>query len=157
MYTLETFLPTDRWLPGFMRLYRAGPEAGRLFYDIPCRGKADSKRAAKNGNPKRHPFAPWGDIPSGIYRPASPTLFKPKHRTFGHAAILLEGETGDALKARQNGRTGLAIHANRGNDRLMATYGCIRVFDRDMDLFVNTILGDTVRVAVINCPEWPPA
>lgn len=154
MFSIAVYLPTDRALPGFLRLWTPGGVP--LLYDIPCRGKSDGQNAAANGNPKRDPTRPWGDTPAGLYATAPVTVFSPVHATLGRIAILLEGVSGDALRAKENGRTGLAIHAGRGNDRLMATYGCIRVFDRDMELIAGKILADDVSVDVIDIPDWPP-
>ena len=154
MPRLDIYLPTNRWLPGFLRLYNG--EGRRLLYDIPCRGKADSRRAAAKGNPDRGPTRPWGDLPSGSYRTAQVTRYDPPHPTFVDLAIILEGNGGDALKAARNGRTGLAVHGGRGNVRLTATYGCLRVFDRDMFLLAECIGGGKLEVEVIDCPSWPP-
>ncbi|HEY9081326.1 L,D-transpeptidase [Magnetovibrio sp.] len=151
-FRIYVYLPTDRWKPGFIRVF--DPRGAQVLYDIPCRGKAANKDAALYDNPHRDPTKPYGDTPSGLYRPARVSAFPSKHRTFGHYAILLEGQTGDALKAMQNGRTGLAIHGNRGDEHLMATYGCIRVFDRDMALLNATIDGPVV-VEVFDIPNWP--
>lgn len=151
-FRIDVYLPTDRWKPGLMRVF--SPDGARLLYDLPCRGKADGEDAAFHDNPTRNPTKEYGDTPAGLYRPASVLSFKPKHRTFGRHAILLEGRTGDALKAMQNGRTGLAIHGNRGDEHLMATYGCIRVFDRDMALLADVIDGPVV-VEVLNVSNWP--
>ena len=152
-FTIDAYLPVDRTLPGFLRV--TSPVGAQLLYDIPCRGKADSQNAAAHGNPDRDPTRPWGDIPSGVYRPTRLMRYDPPQRTFGRFAILLEGQDGDALLAAQRGRTGLAIHGNRGNERLMATYGCLRLFDRDMELLAHAIVG-TVVVTVHDVAAWPP-
>jgi hypothetical protein len=154
MFQIHVHLPIDRWLPGFLVLMNA--EETQLLYDIPCRGKADGGNARKNNNPERDPTRPWGDLPSGLYEEVTVSRFKPERKTFGPTAILLNGITGDARKARDYGRTGIAIHANRGNDRLMATYGCLRLFDRDMDLICTTIGYERVTVTVFDHDQWPP-
>lgn len=151
MFTLTVFLPKNRWLPGIARLQ--APDGARLLGDMPCRGKADNARAAKAHNADRDPTRPWGDTPSGTYRPSSMTRFRSSHRTLGPLAILIEGETGDALAAKQKGRTGLAVHGGRGDDKLMATYGCVRMFDRDMLALSEAIGSDPVQVIVIDVDD----
>ena len=150
---LLVYLPTDRYLPGFARLCEDGVS---LLYDLPCRGKADNRRALANKNPARDPTKPWGDLPSGVFEPARMIRFDPRHRTLGDFAIPLEGAAGDALTAMEEGRTQLYVHAGRGNDKLTATYGCLRLFDRDMALLVATIGNRQIKVHVFDCPAWPP-
>lgn len=154
MFTLKVYLPTNRWLPGFARLF--GPDGERRLYDLPCRGKADNKKAAANGNPDRDPTRPWGDTPAGRYEPARVLEFNPRKSTFGRYAILLEGISGPAFDAKENGRTELAIHGNRGSDRLVATYGCLRMFERDIALLAEIIGREFVQAEIVDCPYWPP-
>lgn len=152
-FRIFVYLPTDRWKPGFLRLF--DPNGTKMLYDMPCRGKADGGRATKEGNPARDPAKPFGDTPSGLYRPSRITRFSPSHKTLGPLAILLEGQTGEALKAAQQGRTGLALHGGRGDDQLMATHGCIRVFDRDMALLAGAIGDAPVKLEVFSVADWP--
>ncbi|MBF0249946.1 MAG: L,D-transpeptidase [Alphaproteobacteria bacterium] len=153
-YHISVFVPVDRLLPGFMRVF--DPDGVRVLYDLPCRTKADGADAAEHDNPHRDPTRPYGDTPTGLYRPTWISRYIARHRTFGHHAILLEGQTGDALKAAQNGRTGLAIHGGRGDDKLMATYGCIRMFDRDIAMLAEEVGQAAVVVEVIESGPWPP-
>lgn len=145
---INVFLPRDRTRPGYLHLFDSDGE--RLLAEVPCRGKADNQQAAKNGNPTRNPTRPYGDTPAGVYMPSRVTRYDPPHKTFGKYAILLEGEAGDALKARENGRSGLAIHGGRGDGRLIATYGCIRVRDSDMQRLVDAIGDRQVIVEVVD-------
>lgn len=145
---IEVFLPRDRAKSGYLHLFEGDGEC--VIYDVPCRGKADNQRAAANGNAARDPTLPYGDTPSGRYLPARVIRYNPRHPTFGPYAILLEGESGDALKAKRNGRTGLAIHGGRGDDLLVATYGCIRVHDSEMGRLAHVIGDREVVVEVIN-------
>lgn len=151
---LRAYLPTDRRLPGFLRVWNENSH--HRLYDIPCRGKADNARAAAKGNPERDPALPWGDLPSGVYKLTRVTRYDPPHRTFGATAILLDGLTGDAFSAAKNGRTGLAIHGGRGSDRLMATYGCLRLFDRDMELLTGFFGNALIHLEVMDVDVWPP-
>lgn len=140
---LIALLPIDRALEGTIRLLAEdNTELGRW----PCRGKADSTKAMQNHNPRRDPALPYGDTPSGEYLPAKVAHLDPPHETLGGLIIPLEGCAGDALMAHQNGRTGLAIHANRGNDRLVATHGCLRMYDRDLARLAELL--DTSKASI---------
>jgi len=154
MFQIHVHLPKNRWLPGFLILMDV--DGKQLLYDIPCRGKADGSVAEAKGNPDRDPTLPYGDLPSGLFKEVAVSRFEPPRRTFGPTAILLVGVTGDALKAKKNGRTGLAVHANRGDVELMASYGCLRVFDRDMKLITETVGFGRVTVTVFDHDHWPP-
>lgn len=153
MKRIQVTLPRDRWYPGTLTLRDA--EGKRILAGIPCYGKADSGRAQVEGNPSRDPTKPYGDTPSGIYEPAKVLLFDPAHHRMGRWAILLEGVSGDALAARQNGRKDLAVHAGRGNydptrekGGLMATYGCLRLADDHMESLVGLIGDEEVEVTI---------
>ena len=126
---LGVFLPFNRWKPGTIEV-REGD--GTLLFVALARGKADGKAAAAAGNPKRDPARTNGDTPTGRYAPTAVFRFDPPHETLNRAWIPIEGETGQALAAKQNGRTGLGIHAGRGEE-LMATYGCLRMRQSDFD------------------------
>ena len=140
------FLPRRREHSGFLHLFDA---TGRvLIGNLRCRGKADSARAIKAQNPLRDPARPYGDTPSGLYAPSVMTRYEPAHPTFGKFAILIEGVEGEALRAKENGRVGLAIHGGRGDGDLVATYGCVRLLDKDM-LALNLALGDSPVVAEV--------
>ncbi len=139
---LSITLPADRVRPGRLRLLSGGD----VLLDMPCLGKADSGRALKEGNPARDPLKPYGDTPGGTYRAARIRVFDPEHQRMGRYAIPLIGRGGPALKAMDL-RTELYIHAtpgndaNRGTDRLIPTYGCIRLLDADMEALAQR-LGD---------------
>lgn len=148
MYRLLAKLPADRRLAGEYRLYNA---AGNVAHVGDCLGKADNIRAAKEANPSRDPIQPYGDTPFGHYAPAKVERFEPPHQRMGTFAIPLSGASGDALQARVAGRTGLYVHAGRGDDRLVPTFGCLRLRDRDMDALAR-IIGDAV-VEIVICAE----
>lgn len=133
------FLPRDRAKQGLLHLF--GDDGRFLTGNIRCLGKADNQRAIEAKNPLRDSTRPYGDTPSGTYAPSKVTLFEPVHPRLGKAAILIDGVEGNALIAKEEGRTGLAIHGGRGNDGLVPTYGCVRVLDRDMEKLVMA-LGD---------------
>lgn len=114
---------------------------------IPCIGKADNARAADKGNPYRDPIRPFGDTPFGLYKPAPILRLEPTHARMGSYFLPLDGTAGEALKAASNGRNGLGIHGGRG-DRLVPTYGCIRLRDRDMAALAEAVGDCPVEVAI---------
>lgn len=138
-------LPRDRRLAGHLFVV---DDAGEVALAVDARGKADNARAAKAGNPSRDPTRPYGDTPSGAYAPTRLVVFAPPHPRLGRAWFPIEGGGGDALQARLNGRTGLGIHGGRGDGALVATYGCVRLRDRDMKRVAELALGRTVEVEV---------
>lgn len=146
MYKLAVNLPGNRWNTGEAHLF--APDGGPVLAHMPCYGKADNKRAAEALNPTRDQTRPWGDTPSGTYAPTRVLRFNPPHRTFGRYAILLEGVSGQALAAKANGRTDLAVHGGRGDAKLMATYGCLRLFDRDIEAIAKAVGDDLVAVEI---------
>lgn len=138
-------LPKDRLTAGALAVYmRDGGRVARF----PCRGKADSARAAQAGNPKRDPAYPYGDAPAGDYGETWLNLFGEDHPRYGIGWIPLFGVYGQAWRARQNGRTGLGIHAGRGDEKLIATYGCIRMLDRDFKKLAELVGHDRFTVTV---------
>ncbi len=143
---IAVLLPKDRTRPGTLRLL---DDAGTPMLAMPCLGKSDNAKALENDNPTRDPTKPWGDTPAGTYRPAKVRRFTPEHATLGPYAIPLIGIGGQALEAVKGGRTELYIHATRtndggrGEDRLIPTYGCLRIEDDDMRALVE-VLGETM-------------
>ena len=135
MKLLATLHP-DREIPGKLELLDGG-ECGAGFGPIDCLGRSDDHRAFMAGNPHRSPLQRYGDVPCGVYRatiePAGERVdvFGPYER------LLLAALSGDALTAKQNGRTELMLHGGdpaKGGTRggLRPTYGCIRVTNPGM-------------------------
>ncbi|MEQ1890859.1 MAG: L,D-transpeptidase [Alphaproteobacteria bacterium] len=144
-------LPVNRNLPGILRVIDPGyyPSPDRqLMGDIACRGKADNRAAAANSNPRRDPVHGYGDTPAGEYETTRIELFERRHSSLGIGWIPLTGKSGDALQAMENGRSGLGIHAGRGNGLLMATHGCLRVRDDDFDALVRVLGGKKFAVTI---------
>jgi hypothetical protein len=145
-------LPVNRNLPGVLRViepsyYGAGPDK-QLLPDIACRGKAENLAAAAACNPKRVSIHAYGDTPSGEYEVTQIEMFAHRHSSLGVGWIALTGKHGDALQAMENGRSGLGIHAGRGNGALMATHGCVRIRDRDFDALVRVLAGTKFDVVI---------
>lgn len=146
MKRIHVFLPADRTKPGYLHLFDDDGSAQDL--DLECLGKADNGRAAAEGNPSRDPTKPYGDTPSGRYERTRIVDFDAPHARMGRAWIPLTGETGDALEAMQRGRTGLGIHAGRGDGRLVPTYGCLRMLDHDFEVLAGALGDEEFRVTI---------
>lgn len=143
---IEIDLPRDRATEGVLRLVD-GNDATMM--SARCRGKADSRRAANEDNPDRDPTRPFGDTPSGLYRETGVHWFpKEANSRLGPAWIPLIGLSGDAERAHRNGRTGLGIHGGRGDERLVATYGCVRLLDCDFVHLATIIANRPVGVII---------
>ncbi|OXA87627.1 glycoside hydrolase family 19 protein [Flavobacterium hercynium] len=102
-----------------------------------CRGSNKNKTKA-NGN---------GDTPVGR---ATTSYNSEKHKgelSYGNNGLIyLTGENGEFLTATRNGRNGIAIHSGHTvvykdyiDDRgqLMSTYGCVRVYNNEMEKLGN--------------------
>jgi len=93
---------------------------------------ADSGTAAAHGNPSEDPTRPFGDHPVGTYKIIGVVWSRTakEKQLYGPVRLRLDPEGGQALEAKQNGRTGLAIHGGPVRDgALRATNGCLRVDD----------------------------
>lgn len=152
MYRLLAALPKDRRLYGRLTLLSPG---GSVLFHVVCLGKADNRRAELEGNPNRSPVLPYGDTPAGTYAAARVRRFDPPHKRLGAYAIPLIGIGGQALEAMRDGgdekppRTELYIHGGRGNEKLIVTYGCLRVSDDDMAKLVAKIGFELIDSIVI--------
>lgn len=135
--TIKIDFTADRWQTGTLSLVdKNGATLAGPFRTL---GKADNANAAAKGNPTRNPLRRWGDTPTGTYRvvrlqSSGPGTNYPAYNYGPDAVIVLDPLSGDALTAKQNGRTGLLIHggAPGENGRLRATHGCIRLSNADM-------------------------
>jgi len=145
MATIVVKLPDDRTEYGTIQVE---DDAGNVLAGpFPAYGKADNSRASNEGNPSRDPVRPYGDTPTGGYLlgAVEPTgagtgFSEP---TYGNAgAIRLIPNSGQALEAEHNGRSGLLIHGGSTNATggLRPTYGCVRVGNDDMAKVVDAYL-----------------
>lgn len=151
MFRIIAFLPVNRAAQGWLHLF--GHDGAKLTANIPVRGKADNARAAAAGNAGRDPTLPYGDTPSGVYAPSRILPLAPPHPRIGALFLPLEGASGDAHLAKLRGRTGLGLHAGRGDGNLVATYGCLRVRDCHMAEIYDIVGGDEVLVTVHDVGE----
>lgn len=144
-----------RQRPGFFMLT---DDDGRFYLSGYCLGKADNGEALKRGNAARIPTLPYGDTPTGDYGPTRLVLFDHRHARMGIGWIPIEGANGDALVARQKkdradlpdegARSGLGIHAGRGSERLVPTYGCVRLKDSDFARLAEIVGERTIEVSI---------
>ena len=142
---LDIILPRNRIYAGFFTLTTRHKHlllAGR------ARGKADNRRAVREGNPSRSSLLPYGDAPLGEY--ADSRVIKTHNARLGHSWIPIVGTSGDALKAVENGRTGLGIHAGRSDTdgNLVATYGCVRLDVIDFERLAGILDDDPVSIRI---------
>lgn len=146
-------LPRDRREPGILEVLDGD---GRRLHRCPCRGKADGAWAVKKGNPGRDPVKTGGDTPLGGWGPT-----RTDERTDGEGTTPMGRwvwwlgppvggvpQSGQAVEAARNGRTGLAIHAGRGDGDLIATHGCLRIKDGDAEILAKLIGDDAVTVTI---------
>ncbi len=122
-----------------------------LFGPIPALGRAARNTAAAHGNPNGLSTLPFGDTPTGGYR--LPMVLRSGANTnhpadvYGSSGVIvLDPVSGDALTAKNNGRTGLLIHSGRQistptplPSHLRPTNGCIRVLERDLAALVQAM------------------
>ena len=124
---IHSNLPGDRLKVGSLTVT---DDAGTVqLGPVPARGKADSQLAAAHGNPDRDSEHVDGDHPTGTYRVVLVEHDKSPAHSYGPFFFLLDPLGGDALIAKENGRSGLAIHGGdpAGDGSLRATEGCLRV------------------------------
>jgi hypothetical protein len=138
-------LPLDRTQVGTLRVL--ADDGSTQFGPVIALGKSDNETAAAHGNTARDSTLSYGDTPLGNYDPAT-TLGGVTVPDMGPVIIPLNGISGDALTAKENGRSGLAIHAGRGDDGgpyegLFPTDGCVRLAQSDMNNLVS-YMGTTV-------------
>lgn len=150
---LTVHLPRDRELHGSASLI--ADSGAVVLAGMDARGKADSSIAEFHKNPKRDPTLPYGDTPYGVWHSCRVQRIEPPKNGLGDAWIPLDKPfSGDAVKAKINGRTGLGIHAGRGNNVLTATKGCVRLRDRDFAALAHALGGQEFDVE-ITAPEEP--
>jgi len=152
-------LPANRLRTGSLELWREDGATITRYGIWECLGKADNQRAAKKGNPSRDSTRIKGDTPTGVYAPTKVTVrphYKPGDGV-GADWIPLDPQSGDAALAKANGRTGLGIHAERGNyspshtvtNGLVPTEGCIRMRQRDYDALKHNLAGAFVDAVIV--------
>ena len=122
----------NRSLPGEYQVWHEGA----IVDSFPCLGKADDAMAKQKGNPSRNPERQYGDTPTGVWR-MSIGIVMANANTYGPNKVLVMWPTaGQALTAYgpPGKRNGIWTHGGKPNlaGGLRPTYGCIRLFDKDM-------------------------
>ncbi|WP_156667885.1 L,D-transpeptidase [Rhizobium sp. WYCCWR10014] len=143
----------------------------RVFGPVPALGRGARETAAAHGNPDGISTQPFGDTPTGGYN--LPMVLKSGAGTnhpadvYGSAGVIvMEPVSGDALTARQNGRTGLLIHSGRQvasptplPSHLRPTNGCIRVLESDLAALIQAMRNNAIvfpgRVSLTVGPDGP--
>ena len=153
--TLKIKLPADRKKTGTLTL--VDPLTGLPLYGpVPVLGRAARDTAKAKGNPSGNPLFGYGDTPTGSYRIANilangPDTTRPVEKYGQSGSIVLDPQSGDAKTAKDNGRTGLFIHAGRhafsavvGPQALKPTNGCVRMLDWHLAQLINVIRTQTL-------------
>jgi len=150
MKKIAVQLHKDRTLSGILQILDLS--GGFILGPFTCLGKADGGDAKLHGNPERNPVLPFGDTPTGKYNVVqlvSHSGGESDLHTYGSfPSVLLDPISGDALKAKKNGRAGLMIHGGgpSASGRLRPTHGCIRLSEanqRDLvSLVVQSVLSE---------------
>lgn len=146
-------LPDDRQDAGELTVFYGTPggDPQVIFGPVPCLGRASRDAGIRNGNPDLDPLKPFGHTPVGLYEAEGWTRFAEPITGLGHGWMALEPVAGDAETAEGNGRTGIGIHAGRG-EILKPTLGCIRLRDSDAPGFGSAINDALVRMAKAGVP-----
>lgn len=153
--TLRIKLPADRKKTGTLTL--VDPLTGLPLYGpVPVLGRAARDTAKAKGNPSGNPLLGYGDTPTGSYRIVNilangPGTTRPVEKYGQSGSIVLDPQSGDAKTAKDNGRTGLFIHAGRhafsavvGPQALKPTNGCVRMLDWHLAQLINVIRSQTL-------------
>lgn len=133
-------LPRDRQQAG--QFWMEDAPGNCVFGPVRCRGEADNSGAASHGNPQEDPTRLFGDHPFGTYRILA-VRREMSPRTFGGIGLVLDPIVGEALIAKQNGRTGLLIHGGdlHPDGRLRETFGCLRVDNATIQMVALLVEG----------------
>jgi L,D-transpeptidase catalytic domain len=148
--TLKIKLPADRKKTGTLTLIDSLTGLP-LFGPVPVLGRAARDTATAKGNPGGNPLLGYGDTPTGSYRitniQANGSGTSRPVVSYGQSgSIVLDPLSGDAKQAKDNGRTGLLIHAGRhafssvvGPQSLKPTNGCVRMLDWQLAQLISVI------------------
>jgi hypothetical protein len=136
---LRISLPEDRDYAGWLEVV---DENGVVVLGpFLAAGRAHDEPALAHGNPRRNPLQPFGDTPLGAYVAGGVIETGPgtarDGETYGpNGVVLLEPVSGAAALADAHGRFRLFIQGGAGDERLRATAGAVRLFDRDQKRLV---------------------
>lgn len=151
-------LPQTRYYAG--TLWVTDDDGVQVFGPVRARGEADNKNAAEHDNVTEDPTKVGGDHPAGLYHVTRIVRFAPADdlhfRKYGPAFLRLEPISGEAREAKEQGRTGLAIHGGALHDdgRLRETFGCLRV-DDDVAERLADMVAERAEVVAYTCEVEP--
>lgn len=150
---VRVWLPSDRTATGTLRVETQGGHV--LLGPFDALGSADQDTATRNNNKDRDPSIPFGHTPLGTYHGSVASSFTKNSNgqlysevktssglfSYGREGLVhLSPQGGPALTAKENGRTGLLIHAgDLRNGALRPTAGCLRLSPSNM-LSLSTLL-----------------
>jgi hypothetical protein len=152
MARLRAEFESDRTQVGVIKLFS---DAGSLVRFYSALGKAANDDARDHGNPHASPLLLYGNTPNGVYDvlgivptgAGTPYADTSKYGTAG--VIKLDPVSGEALLAKQNGRTGILVHGGSpgGTHLLRRTNGCIRMMDAELADLLDQIelLGENLH------------
>ncbi|MGA7410622.1 MAG: L,D-transpeptidase [Bryobacteraceae bacterium] len=116
-------------------------------------------RRRSSNRSARDPTQPFGDTPTGRYAIVELVNHTPgetRVHTYGaHPSILLDPLSGQALRAKQNGRTGLMVHggAPPATGGLRPTNGCVRLSEDDQGSLVPLIQAVALKSISVSITE----
>lgn len=120
-----------------------------IFGPVRARGEVDNEAAKSANNEEENPEIKYGDHPYGIYLVGKPVRIaedKEHQNKFGPFFIPLRPVSGEAMRARQNGRGGFGIHGGKlhKDGRLRETLGCLRI-DNEASVELSKMILDEIN------------
>jgi len=137
-------LPPDRFAEG--QFWVTDDDGAILFGPVRCRGEADNSGAIAHGNPLEDPLKAFGDHPAGVCKLTEILWHPVPVHSYGPAFFRLDPISGEALDAKQQGRSGIGIHGgDLGSDgSLRPTFGCLRLTNADCQAVADMV--EPVRI-----------
>lgn len=140
-------LPLNRFNTG--SLWVVNDKSEIIFGPVRARGEVDNDAAKKANNEEENPELPYGDHPYGVYRVVKPVRIadaKEHQDKYGPFFIPVNPVSGEAMRARQNGRSGFGIHGGKlhKDGRLRETLGCLRI-DNEASVELTKLISDEIN------------
>src|ERR1019366_4020145 len=138
-------LPADRTHPGTIRVEDSFGNV--LAGPFPALGRSGNNLANAALNPTHDHTRQNGDTPIGSWDavgllPNGPGTSRPVESDGSAGSINMIPRSGEAYTAAQNGRSYIYVHDGHtlANGSLMPTAGCVRVYDADLAVIIQTIV-----------------
>lgn len=154
-YHIIVNLPSNRDYKGSLKMYDG--TGSLVFGPVDALGRGTNKKT--NGNDHTDWIKEDADTPTGVYAATVVGAGTPTSTYGSYKRVSMDPTSGNALKAKQNGRSGIMIHGgNLTTNRnatwypLNPTYGCIRISNSDQKKLIDTIAsaGGSGKVTVNN-------